>query len=328
MEKLLSDVQAYFTINRIFIILIIITLTLLLFEILSVIKGHNIFSPTLKEKIEYKNQKARFRKGLVDKYKDLVYFIIKTKKKKGWYVNDSFKKEDIEIVLERTQQKLTSDSMDFMTEDEWSAVNFLWSVLFLIIGFLSFIFFKVNIRTPILIIVILCLLYVNWFHYLMLKQVVLSQNETIIKYFGDFYLKQHHILMVEHKNPLTKGLNIYKRVCKNEYMSSWTTITLQMIKQTSEEYVVKRYQTLYRDIPVLCHLLQIEEAIIQGGDVTLQLQGIRASIIEQKKLDIERNSQKKVMHAYITIYLVSIVVIQACIGFIIWSVTNGALKNW
>lgn len=304
-------------ISLIILISALCVLTFALYQVYIQLTGKNIFKSDLTNYLDKAEQQKLFNKSLEFRYRHLIYKIIDFKSKFGLFFASKYTVEDVNIILERTYKKLTNNTTHYMNYYEFDSINTLLSGIVLIIGLPAFFILSGILKTACVVIILLLLFYINVLRLSILRMVIAQQNETLIACFGDFYLCQHHILLLEHKNPLSKGLNIYKYKTTDPFMIQWVTNTLSLINQISEAQVIEKYLILYKDVYVLCQLLNIEKQLIYGGDCSLQLKGLRDVIIQKKQLAIEEGSQKIVNKALLVRNIVFAILIQVGIGAIV-----------
>lgn len=303
---------------------------LVLIQYINITLGKDILNPTLEDKLNTKIKNANTKKNILRIYKDVVNKIIMFKRKHKFFLANDFMVEDVNIVLERTFQHLLPDDAEFMTYEQYDASNTLFSIITIIVFIpvliISRIFFGAGALTICLIAMVGILVYINFLRLAFLKATIASQNATLERCFGDFYLCQHHILLTNHKNPLTNGLQIYLHKAKDAYMKQWTEATLRILQFTTEEFVINRYLISYKDVHTLCTLLTIEKQLVAGGECETQLDGLRQEVIQKKKFSIDENADAIVTKTLVIRNIIYFVFVQVIIGGVVWFVLNGNIQ--
>ena len=300
----------------------IIAMVLILIVIINYFFKINLFNLNIQDRIEIKKHFNLFKKNFWTYYSDFINKVVQYRIKNKW-INNSYNIKEYEILLARANKTLTPISTRPITWLEYSSINVVISIILTIFFIIFIIFNKNNLSLTYILIYIVILIYINVIRIKILEFKINNENIIISNYFNDFFLCQYHILIAKNKNPLTIGLNIYKYKTNNKFMINWVNDTLYKIDISNEEQVIKEYKVLYKNIQKLIRFLNIEEAIIRGGEVDKDLNSIRQEIFDEKRLQIEINAQKILKKLLIIRIIVFIIVIQACIGLIIFTFLSG-----
>ena len=312
--------------NSIFIILFIVAS---FFGIYAVAKylGFSL-RPDLADRVASRkdNLKLRFKKTFNYYINKLINTIIVFKTRKRLYLISDFEEKRRDKILQR-YYILRDSTISFK---KYNALQWIYYIFFIFLGIITFIIYNYIIKSDVLIYFIFYFigitLYIFIIKYKMIEYVIRQQNYKLEEAFGDFFLNQYNILIYNHRKPLERGLNVYKKINKSPDMSLFIHIGLFLIKTTSEEEAINKLIELYEDVTDLSRLLVIEQQLIRGGDDSeVELRGMRAIVLRKKENRIYEKCKQKEYEARIIVWAIMFIVIQVSIAALSYVVQQSGI---
>lgn len=147
-----------------------------------------------------------------------------------------------------------------------------------------------------------------------LRQVVKSKDNEIRLNFSDFYLMIHYVLLARAKTPLVGVMKSYAKTTDSKEMQHMVDVCVHYM-ETYGEYQGTRYiAKAYREIPVMGKLMRLIRQSNDGGEVESELMGFRRELLDEKRYEIQKRTDKIINRAKASFNLLLPILFQAILS--------------
>ena len=147
-----------------------------------------------------------------------------------------------------------------------------------------------------------------------LRQVVKFKDGEIKSNFADFYLMIHYVLIAGSKTPLTSTIKSYAKTTDSEEMKHMADVCIHYMDTYGELEATNYISRAYREIPVMQKLMRLIRQTNQGADVKAELMGFRQELLNAKRYDLEKRTDKLINKARASFNLLMPILVQAILS--------------
>lgn len=285
------------------ILFIMIRILMNMYNVKSIRKGKGIIS-----ELEHMD-KIKQRDASILRYNKFIQRLTKIVESTVFKSN-RVNKEYIEYNIERACVKIPGGSR-YMRAEEWNACIVGITSAVVVVGVLVSLFAHYAVGA---VMIIATLLMAGILPMAYLRSVVKVKDDEIRENFSDFYLMIHYVLMAGAKTPLNGIMKSYAKTTDSKEMKRMVDVCIHYM-DTYGEYEGARYiSRAYREIPVMGKLMRLIRQSNEGGDISAELMGFRAEVLNEKRYAIELRTDKLIKKARASFYLLMPVLFQAILS--------------